>query len=147
MKKLLCVLLVFSFLFSVSFADIPDVSNLSKEELLELNAVINNLLFEKSLPDGVLVPSGSYIVGVDIPAGDYRADTVSDVGGVVRVYESKEVSETSPLSYISERYLGKMWGTLVFRLTLEEGNFLYINSNSLKLYPYMGLLDMSVPKD
>ena len=107
----------------------------------------NDPAFEKALPDGVLIPAGDYIVGVDIPAGDYRADVVSDVGGTITVYPSKRKAEENSLSYINEISLGNMWGTLVFRLTLENGNYVRLKHNSIKLYPYAGLLDLSIPKE
>ena len=146
MKKLFCLLLVLVLFPAACLADLPDVSGLSKEELIELDIIINNILFERSLPDGILIPSGDYIVGADIPAGEYRADVVSDVGGRVAVYPSKEKAEKDSMSYLFEAYLGNMWGTLTFRLVLEDGNYLTIKYNSLKLYPYLGLVDLSIPK-
>lgn len=148
MKKLLTIILILALAVpAAAFADLPDISNLSKDELLQLDRIIQNILFEQTLPDGVLMPAGNYIVGADIPAGDYRADTVSDTGGIITVYKTKEDAENRPLSYISEVSLGNMWGTLVFHLVLEEGNYVRLKYNSLKLYPYAGLVDMSIPKN
>lgn len=107
----------------------------------------NDPAFDQKLSEGVLLPAGDYIVGVDIPSGDYRADVVSDVGGIIRVYRTKAEAEKSSLSYINEINLGNMWGTLVFRLTLEDGNYIQLKYNSLKLYPYAGLLDLSMPRE
>lgn len=146
MKRFFCFLLVLVLLPVVSLADLPDLSGLSYDELLELSYLVQNMLFEQALPDGLLVPAGDYIVGADIPAGEFRADVVSDVGGYVQVYKSKSDMENSPLSYISEIYLGNMWGTLVFRLVLEEGNYLKIWGNSLRLSTYYGLADFANPK-
>ena len=146
MKRFCCFLLFIVLLPIVSLADLPDITNLTRDELLQLSYQVQNLLFEKTLPDGVLLPAGEYIVGADIPAGEYRADAVSDVGGRVAVYRSKEDAVNRPGSYIAEYYLGDMWGTLVFRLVLEEGNYITIKYNSLKLYPFYSLEDLSVPK-
>ena len=146
MKRFFCFLLVLVLLPVVSLADLPDLSGLSYDELLELSYLVQNMLFEQALPDGLLVPAGDYIVGADIPAGEFRADVVSDVGGYVQVYKSKADMESSPLSYITEIYLGNMWGTLVFRLVLEEGNYLKIWGNSLRLSTYYGLADFANPK-
>ena len=147
MKRFLCLLFVLMLFPVVSFADLPDVSGLSRDELLQLSYIVQNLLFEKTLPDGILFPAGDYVVGADIPAGEYRADVVSDVGGVITIYPTKGDCEKNPLSYISETYLGNMWGTLVFRLVLENGNYVQLKYNSLKLYPYYGLEALSVPKE
>jgi len=146
-KKIICLFLALLLFPVVSLADLPDISGLTRDELIELSHLISNALFDQSLPYGVLMPAGDYIIGVDIPAGDYRADTVSDVGGSISVYRSKEEAEKHAMSYISELYLGEMWGTLVFRLTLEEGYYVRLRSNSLKLYPYAGLVDLSIPKE
>ena len=146
MKRFFCFLFVLVLMPVISLADLPDISNLSLDELIQLNKLVNDYLFEKTLPDGVLLPSGSYVVGVDIPAGEYRADVVSNVGGSVRIYETKADSKRA-YGYSSEILLGKMYGTLVFRLVLEEGNYIIVDYNSLKLYPYLGLIDMSIPKN
>lgn len=148
MKRLITIILAMVMIVpATSLADLPDISKLTREELEELNRIVQDALFEQTLPEGVLVPAGDYVVGIDIPAGDYRADVVSDVGGIIRVYPSKEEYEKSSLSYITETNLGNMWGTLVFHLVLEEGNFVMLKYNSLKLYKYAGLIDMSIPKD
>ena len=138
MKKLLCLFLTLVLLPYVAFADLPDLSNLSQDELIELSHLVQSMLFDSSLVDGVLIPAGEYIVGVDIPAGTYRADAVSDVGGVCAVYAS-----ASDKTRLSEVYLGNMYGTLSFRLVLEDGNRLFIKYNSLKLFPYTGIMDFS----
>ena len=147
MKRFVCLFLVLIVFPVVSVADLPDISGLDKDELLQLSNIVNNALFEKSLPDGVLLPAGDYIVGVDLPAGEYRADVVSTTGGIVKVYRSKEDAEKHPMSYLTEISLGDMWGTLVFRLVLEDNNYIQLKYNSLKLYPYAGLVDMSIPKE
>ena len=147
MKRLFCLLLLLSLLPVASLADLPDLSSLSFVELLELSYQVQNMLFEQSLPSGVLLPAGGYIVGSDVPAGEYRADAVSDVGGRVAVYRSQFDAVNNPGSYISEYYLGNMYGTLVIRLVLEKGNYLTVKYNSLRLYPYYGLTDLSVPKE
>lgn len=51
MKKILAVVLVFITLFSssVACADLPDISNLTENELLELQANLSAMLAEKSV--------------------------------------------------------------------------------------------------
>ena len=142
MKKLLAIILILVVLLpAAAFADIPDISELTNDELLQLDWQIQAILYEHQLEDGVLVPAGVYIVGIDIPAGEYKADTVSDVGGLVKVFKSVTDYENGLYNYMSETLLGNMWGTLSFRLKIEDGNVLYIYSNSLKLYRYHGLMD------
>ena len=147
MKKLLTLILILALaLPAAALADLPDISDLTDEELLHLDWQIQAILYEHQLEDGVLVPAGVYVVGADIPAGEYRADTVSDVGGCVKIYKSVADYEEGSWNHFSETYLGKMWGTLTFRLNIEDGNVLYIYSNSLKLYRYHGLMDFQEGK-
>lgn len=147
MKKLITLILAFVLLLpAAALSDLPDISSLSDEELLQLDWKIQAILFDHQLDDGVLVPAGVYVVGADIPAGEYKADTVSDVGGMVKIYKTVSDYEKGGLNYLSEIYLGNMWGTLTFRLNIEPGNVLYIYSNSLRLYRYHGLMDFQEPK-
>ena len=141
MKRFVCFLLLLVLLPVVSFADLPDLSGLSRSELFELSAQIQALLFDESLVDGILIPAGEYVIGEDIPAGTYRADVVSDVGGLCAIYPSVTNNGRS-----FKFYLGNMYGTLTFRLELEEGSLLQIQYNSLMIYPYTGIMDFSSPK-
>lgn len=147
MKKLFAMLMVLAAIVpAAACADLPDISGLTKEELLQLDWQIQAQLYEYQLEDGVLVPGGVYIVGADIPAGEYKADVVSDVGGSVRVYKTVNDYEKGSYNYLSEIYLGNMWGTLTFRLKIEDGNVLDIYCNSLRLYRYHGLMDFQEEK-
>ena len=140
MKKLITITLILALLLpALALAEIPDISGLTKEELLHLDWAIQDMLFERTLEDGVLLPAGMYVVGADMPPGDFRADTVSDVGGVVTVY--KNMDAYNKYNYISQIYLGDMYGTLTFRLNVETGNVVTIQFNSLRLYKYHGLMD------
>jgi hypothetical protein len=65
--------MVMLFTASVSFADVPDITNLPYEELLQLQANVNLALWASDGWQEVAVPVGKYyIVGVEIPAGDGR---------------------------------------------------------------------------
>lgn len=139
MKKLITIILILAMLIpAAALADLPDISSLSQDELKELDDQIHLIMASYQIDDGLLVPQGRYIIGEDLPAGSYRADVKSDTGGAVTVYESKGSREKT-----ADLLLGKMWGTLVFKLELEEGNYLVLEYNSLILSPYRGLADMS----
>ena len=140
MKKLITLLLILALAMpTLALADLPDISGLTTEELLHLDWAIQDILFERTLEDGVLLPAGTYVVGADMPAGDFRADAVSDVGGAVTVY--KNVDAYNKSDDISRVFLGNMYGTLTFHLFLEVGNVVTIQYNSLRLYKYHGLMD------
>ena len=143
MKKLIALLLILVLALPASVhADLPDISGLTTDELLHLDWAIQAILFERTIEDGVLIPAGTYIVGADMPAGDFRADAVSDVGGLVTVYKNVDDYRKHVISDKKEEvYLGNMYGTLSFHLLLEEGNVVVIKFNSLRLYQYHGLMD------
>lgn len=64
MKRLICILL-FLLLFPVfSFADLPDISNLSYDELLRLRQDLNLFIWTSKEWKHVEVPTGIYVIGV-----------------------------------------------------------------------------------
>ena len=74
MKKIIICLTCYMLLFSMlgfSYADTIDISNLSREELLELYEEIQKELYSQSLIDGMSIPQGTYVSEKDIPAGMY----------------------------------------------------------------------------
>ncbi|MBO7662793.1 MAG: hypothetical protein J6U01_05440 [Clostridia bacterium] len=138
MKKLFAVVLILAVLLPFSaLADLPDISNLSTDELLELNHQIQSRLFSQKLVDGVDVPAGDYIVGEDIPAGVYRLVVVfPKSGGTLRVYPSKDEH------YTLDSFLGEFWGvTELGKVALEDGNIVHITGNTLRFFPYTGLFN------
>ena len=77
MKKLFCLLIVLLFVPLVSFADVPDISGLTFDELVELREKINLAIWNCSEWQEVVVPAGLWQVGVDIPSGKW---TITPVG-------------------------------------------------------------------
>ena len=140
MKRLIALFIALVMLSAVAISeehtDLPDLSVYDRVDLVEIASRINAILFPFALEEGILIPAGDYIVDVDIPSGTYRADTVSNVGGVCIIYDPWG-------ELISETYLGDMYGTNTFRLVLENQCRVVIKYNSLKLYPYKGILDFS----
>ena len=139
MKKLFVILLITVMLLPVvSLADLPDISGLSEEELLELNHQIQLRLFSEKLVDGVTVPPGIYSIGVDIPAGTYRMEfpQATDIAiGLVMEYDNtKKVN----CSY----QIGEAVGvTSVGKMELHEGMTLEIDNCTAVFYPYAGLFN------
>ena len=59
MKRLISFVLILAlFVPAAAFADLPDISSLSKDELIQLDRMIQSVLFDQALPAGVLVPAG-----------------------------------------------------------------------------------------
>ena len=139
MKKLITVILILALIIpAAALADLPDISGLSNEELIELNHRIQLMLFTEKMVEGVEVPAGEYIVGEDMPAGVYRMEVVfPNAGGHMTVYDTDKSRTT-----IDQSYLGEFWGVLeIGKIKLEEGNVLRINGNSLRIFAYAGLFN------
>ena len=72
MKRIICILFVFALLFPVfSLADLPDISSLTYDELVQLKDKLNLAIWNSKEWQEVTVPAGIWEVGVDIPAGHW----------------------------------------------------------------------------
>ena len=134
MKKLITMLLIMAMILpACALADLPDISGLSSDELLELNHQIQNALFSDRITEGVKVPPGTYIIGEDIPAGTYRIEITGGTG-----YYDIRFSPGGNL--IHTGLTGKSYGVLeIGKIIFEEGNELYICNSTFVLFPYVGL--------
>lgn len=72
MKKLITILLILSIIIpTLAFADIPDISGLSYDELIQLKNQINLAIWNSQKWQEVTVPVGVWQIGVDIPEGHW----------------------------------------------------------------------------
>ena len=101
MKRFFILCLVLCFLPVVAFADLPDLSGLSFDELLQLQNQLNFSIWNSKEWKHVEVPTGVYIIGVDIPAGHWTIKPPAGDGVVIEYF--KEVDETGkrPLNTLS----------------------------------------------
>ena len=83
MKKLLCLLLVLCAVPAFAWAE-SDLSALSFDQLLALRSAVEQEIISRPEWKEVTVPSGSWTVGSDIPAGSYSV-TAGKEGGYLRV--------------------------------------------------------------
>ena len=134
MKKLITVILILALLLpAAALADLPDISGLSSDELLELNHQIQMLLFSEKLVQGITVEQGKYIIGEDIPAGTYRIE-ITGIGGFYDLYDKpdgKKIAAGLTGSTYHVDGIGK--------LILEEGNYLCFTNSTFIFYPYTGV--------
>ena len=75
MKKLICVMMILCFLPVLSVAD-TDISSMSFDELVTLSRSVAAEIMSRPEWKEVEVPSGQWIVGIDIPAGVYSVSPV-----------------------------------------------------------------------
>ncbi len=71
MKRIIALVICFLMMIGIATAEIPDISNLTNEELVSLNVLILQKLIDNGYIKEVTVPAGIYTVGQDIPAGSY----------------------------------------------------------------------------
>ena len=78
MKKTISILLVILILVPCfSLADLPDISGLSYDELVQLREQINLAIWNSQEWQEVTVPEGTYEIGKDIPAGHWTFRTAA----------------------------------------------------------------------
>ena len=137
MKKILSLILILALAVpALAMADLPDISGLSKAELLELNRQIQLKLFAENLLEGVTVPSGVYTVGVDIPEGSYKI-----------VYHMPFETAFCSFSLLEEKggmystFLGFGGSTEIGKIYLQNNAIVTIDGGDLVFFPYAGLFN------
>jgi len=89
MKKLITVFLILALLIPfAAFADLPDISHLSFNELVELRDQIDIAIWNSQEWQEVTVPPGVYEIGVDIPAGHWSVRPFEGCGPAYVIYAS-----------------------------------------------------------
>lgn len=136
MKKLLTLILALALILpAVALAEVPDISGLTVDELIELNHLIQQRLFSEKLINGVSVPPGSYVIGEDIPAGTYRVEITGGTGYF-------DLNRDSKGWLIKSGLTGSGYNvTEIGKITFEDGNTLDLYNSTFILFPYTGLFD------
>ena len=137
MKKLITTILILALFPVIAMADLPDISGLSADELVELNHQIQLLLFSEQLVNGVKVPPGIYTVGEDLPAGVYRVDfpVISDL--LIGLFMAYTDDYSDYVTY----YIGGSNTTAIGKVDLKEGMTLEISDTTAVFYAYTGLIN------
>lgn len=128
----LLLVLLFSILTFAS-AETIDISGLSYDELVALKKQINLAIMQSKEWKEVTVPVGKYIVGTDIPAGDYTVTYNDSFQAAICIFSG----DGKLLSYDS---LGELWrSSKIGKLTLLDGQTLGIEYGEVIFTPYTGL--------
>lgn len=121
MKKLIAVLLACVLMLSVAWADAPDFTDWTWDELVALQHYITMTLMERPEWKEVTVPAGDYVVGVDIPEGVYSIQATSsghvlirDTDGSIVVNKALRRDETIGKAEVKEAYTVHLTGEVVF---------------------------------
>ena len=128
MKKLIALTLIILSLIPVAaFADV-DFSGMSYDELVSLNSQLFKEIVSRPEFKEVTVPTGSYVVGSDIPAGTYSLGLASGTfGSMIRINDFQEAYTVSS----SDPSIGKV--------TLKDGDSVDISMGSIVFKTYVGL--------
>lgn len=137
--RIATTMLAFTLTISAAAAESPlqarfreQFTALQDSELLEVNATLQSVLFDRNLPNGVRVPQGTYIIGEDIPAGTYRIE-ITDGSGF---YDVRDKNGTLLYSGIT----GDAYDiTEIGKIVLEEGYELKIVNSTFIFYAYTGI--------
>lgn len=76
MKKLILIVIAFSMFLSCAHAE--NLSEMSVDDLVALRNAINAELAGRPEWKQVTVPAGTWVVGKDIPAGEYSVSSATD---------------------------------------------------------------------
>ena len=151
MKKLIAVIMAISLFFSsFALADIPDISGLSYDELVQLRDQINIAMWNSQEWQEVIVPAGTWKVGEDIPAGHW---SISMSGhGCVVVWYCEKIDELGKPVCFGAKYTDKQVASEDFNafgekyshkvdFELQEGWYLYFTKEVI-FSPYSGKPDL-----
>jgi len=113
-----------------------DISDMTNDELIELNHQIQLRLFSEQLVNGVKIPAGIYTVGVDFPAGTYR----------IEYMPKSDTSFISLLAYNQDPFmqfstiLGYTGSNEIGKLELPDGAYFEVDGD-VYFYAYSGLFN------
>ncbi len=108
MKKLIVFILALSIvlLSSIAIADV-DISALSYDDLLTLQRKLTAEIMSRPEWKEVVVPSGIWTIGEDIPAGTYSVSCADEYGTTIRVYEDSTMTKNDFVPISGDSPLGK----------------------------------------
>ena len=131
MKRLSVVLVVLSLFVTCAFAENVDLKSMTTDEIVALQSKIIKELTKRNFPTkSFTVPIGEYIVGVDIPAGNYRV-----------IYWGKMISSVEVIDangdYVCMHTLEN--SAVIGKLPLVEGQTISILYDKAQFMPYNGI--------
>lgn len=100
MKKLIALLLILVLVPVASMADLPDISGLSFDELIQLREQLNLAIWNSAEWKEVTVPIGVWKVGEDIPQGKW---TIRGENGYTYIQYCSELDSNGREGSVSGR--------------------------------------------
>ncbi len=123
-RRFLCCLLVCLLLIPAAMADVPDLSGLTDDEIVELLGKVNEEMMSRGINKSAELPAGKYVGGKDLPAGAYIITCKTDDNhhGIVWVSAAADDLNNQYPSILYEHVSFNCEEQ--FRVTIEEGGIL-----------------------
>ena len=150
MKRFFCLLFVLLLLPVISLSDLPDISGLSFDELVQLRDQIQFAMWNSEQWQEVTVPAGTWKIGEDIPVGHWSIKMSGH--GYTIVWYCEKVDKLGQPVCFGAQYIHKDVASEDFQafdeeyahvidFDMEEGWFLYF-TDPVILSPYTGKPDL-----
>lgn len=123
-RRFLCCLMACLLVIPAAFADVPDISALTDDEIVELLGRVNEELVSRGISKSAELPAGKYVGGKDLPAGAYIITCKTDENhhGIVWVSAAADDLNNQYPSILYEHV--SFSSEEQFRVTIEEGGIL-----------------------
>ena len=154
MKKLITVILILALILpAAALADIPDISNLSFDELVQLRDQLNLAIWSSQEWQEVTVPIGVWKIGEDIPVGKWTISAASDNPNVgTYIYYCKKLDATGMeaswegsvpfYQSIENEADGGGWYPTSIDIECQEGMYLIVKEGPAMFKPFSGKPDL-----
>jgi hypothetical protein len=161
MKKTLALLLALSMIFAlcacgsndnpstassssdqkiVEKKSVYDLASLTDEDLMALPGKIAKEQINRGLVKSAVISSGTYIIGEDIPAGDYTLTQLSNNSTIAIVFYPGDEARFTTTLQDSKHLINLLTkGVESGKITLEEGESLYIYGGDTEIKVYTGV--------
>ena len=149
MKRLLTAILILAMLLpAAALSDLPDISWLSYEELIQLKEQITLAIWDMQEWHDVVVPAGFYVVGEDIPAGHWTIKYSPGEYSLVEYFLTTDATGKRPADIMTDYYyegvcdptniMASSYKLKEFDLDLKAGYHVVINYGSVIFTQFTG---------
>lgn len=128
MKKVIILLFLLIFMIPVVSISETTLSDYTFEQIQKELDTYNQKIWQSGNWSSVIVPSGDYVVGVDLPAGEYW---VKAVEGFAFLYRWSKDDQFMNINSDEPRYLEETIEEKKFLLDLEDGDQLNLRISGL----------------
>jgi hypothetical protein len=153
MKKLICLILVFSMLVPCALAESIDLSGMTFEELVALKEKINLAIWQCQEWQEVTVPQGVWKVGEDIPAGTWTVYCLPEQSSQIIWGDALDKNGTGinfsncdrygvAMIYSKSYLIYKEGDMTEYTFTVNAGDYIVIKQSSIIFTPYNGKPDL-----